>query len=159
MFKLKELITEVERLKDMFGDAMFDCEYYSREHDIEAARVEVCDMVLSKISELTDEYVKEAGDTDADFVKVVKPELFDWCVFKDGHKEEILHYHKIGNEYMEFYTASGKYIYQTWVENIGPTTLKRQVHKFFKINITIRNDSEIYDSWDFCDIKELRMRA
>ena len=38
--------------------------------------------------------------------------------FNDGHTEPIIYYIQCGDDYIEFWTASGKYVYQSWIEEI-----------------------------------------
>lgn len=69
--------------------------------------------------------------------------------FNDGHTEPIIHYIKLSDNYIKFWTASGKYVYQSWLEEVLDG-FKYRAHTF-------RNYSEGPDFGTIADIYEIRL--
>ena len=65
--------------------------------------------------------------------------------FTDGHTEKIIYYIKSSEDYIEFWTESGIYVYQSWIDEVLDG-FRYRAHDFYKcdevLNISTRADIE-----------------
>ena len=77
------------------------------------------------------------------------------CYFKDGHIENIISYIHYSEEYIVFYTESGKYEYRLWVEPLDYEVLSYDYkhmarmpfprHAFYKVMNDVSSEPVVVD--------------